>query len=205
MLIETPYTNGDVVSIKLSSGEEMIARLDSENDTNVIVSKPYILIAAQNGMALAPYMFTVTPDTKIKLKINNILLGHHLDDLFENFFIRILRGSGLNGLISLDKETQRDAINLIRPLINFNKKDLIYLSNFIFGSYVVDPSNEDDKFKRVKVRNFLKQLGLEGLDRNKFYLTIKNLKLANENIKFYVKKIKSLESTQKHFNEIINT
>jgi hypothetical protein len=73
MLIETPYTNGDVVSIKLSSGEEMIARLDSENDTNVIVSKPYILIAAQNGMALAPYMFTVTPDTKIKLKINNII------------------------------------------------------------------------------------------------------------------------------------
>ena len=73
MLIETPYTNGDVLSIKLSSGEEMIARLDSENDTNVIVSKPYILIAAQNGMALAPYMFTVTPDTKIKLKINNII------------------------------------------------------------------------------------------------------------------------------------
>ena len=123
-----------------------------------------------------------------KLKVNNILLGHHLDDLFENFFIRILRGSGLNGLVSLDKETQRDAINLIRPLINFNKKDLIYLSNFIFGSYVVDPSNEDDKFKRIKVRNFLKQLGLEGLDRSKFYLTIKNLKLANKNIKFYVKK-----------------
>ena len=123
-----------------------------------------------------------------KLKINSILLGHHLDDLFENFFMRILRGSGLNGLVSLDKETQRDGINLIRPLINFNKKDLIYLSNFIFGSYVLDPSNKDDKFKRVKIRNFLKQLGLEGLDRNKFYLTIKNLKLANENIKFYVKK-----------------
>ena len=140
-----------------------------------------------------------------KLKMNNILLGHHLDDLFENFFMRILRGSGLNGLVSLDKETQRDAINLIRPLINFNKKDLIYLSNFIFGSYVVDPSNEDDKFKRVKVRNFLKQLGLEGLDRNKFYLTIKNLKLANENIKFYVKKNlkKNVTILQKKENVIL--
>ena len=140
-----------------------------------------------------------------KYKIKDILLGHHLDDLFENFFIRILRGSGLNGLISLDKETQRDAINLIRPLINFNKKDLIYLSNFIFGSYVVDPSNEDDKFKRVKVRNFLKQLGLEGLDRNKFYLTIKNLKLANENIKFYVKKNleKNVTILQKKENVIL--
>ena len=140
-----------------------------------------------------------------KSKINNILLGHHLDDLFENFFMRILRGSGLNGLVSLGKETQRDGINLIRPLINFNKKDLIYLSNFIFGSYVVDPSNEDDKFKRVKIRNFLRQLGLEGLDRNKFYLTIKNLKLANENIKFYVKKNleKNVTILQKKENVIL--
>ena len=53
---------------------------------------------------------------------------------------------------------------------------------------VKDPSNEDDKFKRVKIRNFLKQLGLEGLDRKKFFLTIKNLKFANENIEFYTKK-----------------
>ena len=127
-------------------------------------------------------------DRAKKLKIQNVLVGHHLDDLFENFFIRILRGSGLNGLVSLDKETQKKDINLIRPLINFDKKDLIYISNYIFGSYVEDPSNEDDKFKRIKVRNFLKQLALEGLDRKKFLLTIKNLKFANENIKFYVKK-----------------
>jgi len=123
-----------------------------------------------------------------KYRIQNILLGHHLDDLFENFFIRILRGSGLKGLISLDKETQKNKINLIRPLINMDKKDLIYISNYVFGSYIKDPSNEDDKFKRVKVRNFLNQLNLEGLDRKKFFLTIKNLKIANENIKFYSKK-----------------
>jgi tRNA(Ile)-lysidine synthase len=123
-----------------------------------------------------------------KFKIQNILLGHHLDDLFENFFIRILRGSGLNGLVSLDRKTQYKKINLIRPLLNFDKKELIYISNYIFGSYVKDPSNENDKFKRVKVRNLLKQLELEGLDRNKFLLTIKNLKLANDSIKFYTKK-----------------
>jgi len=123
-----------------------------------------------------------------KYRIQNILLGHHLDDLFENFFIRILRGSGLQGLISLDRETQKNQINLIRPLIKIDKKDLIYISNYIFGSYIKDPSNEDDKFKRVKIRNFLEQLSLEGLDRKKFFLTIKNLKLANENVKFYTKK-----------------
>ena len=111
-----------------------------------------------------------------------------MDDLFENFFIRILRGSGLKGLISLDKETNKNQVDLIRPLIEIDKKDLIYLSNFIFGTYIKDPSNENVNFKRVKIRNFLKQLSLEGLDRKKFFLTIKNLKFANDNIEFYTKK-----------------
>ena len=127
-------------------------------------------------------------DRAKKYRIQNILVGHHLDDLFENFFIRILRGSGLQGLISLDRETQKNNINLFRPLINIDKDDLVYISNHVFGSYVQDPSNQNDKFKRVKVRNLLKELSLEGLDRNKFFLTIKNLKFANESIKFYTKK-----------------
>ena len=140
-----------------------------------------------------------------KLKIKNILIGHHLDDLFENFFIRILRGSGLKGLISLGRETQKNDINLMRPLIYIDKNDLVYISNYIFGSYVEDPSNKDDKFKRVKIRNFLNQLSLEGLDRRKFLLTIKNLKIANENIKFYT--IKNLKENvtilQKKENAIL--
>ncbi len=38
------------------------------------------------------------------LKISNLIIGHHVDDLFENFFIRMIRGSGLKGLISLEKK-----------------------------------------------------------------------------------------------------
>ena len=39
-----------------------------------------------------------------KLKINNLILGHHIDDSYENFFIRIVRGSGLRGLVSFGKK-----------------------------------------------------------------------------------------------------
>ena len=63
-----------------------------------------------------------------KLKINNILLGHHKDDLIENFFIRILRGSGLNGMVSFDQRTNLQNINLIRPLLKFSKKNLEYIT-----------------------------------------------------------------------------
>ena len=121
-----------------------------------------------------------------KLKINNILLGHHQDDLIENFFIRILRGSGLNGIISLDKKTNQQNVNLIRPLLKFSKKDLEQITKKVFKNYVEDPSNKNEEFKRVKIRNFIKNLQKEGMDKDKFNLTIKNLKFANESIKYFV-------------------
>ncbi len=123
-----------------------------------------------------------------KLKINYILLGHHNDDLIENFFIRFLRGSGLNGLVSFDEKSENEKINLIRPLLKFSKKDLLHISKKVFETFVVDPSNENDQFKRVKIRNLIKNLQLEGLNKDKFNLTIKNLKSASNSIKFYVDK-----------------
>ena len=78
-----------------------------------------------------------------KNNIKYLLLGHHLNDLFENFLIRIVRGSGLNGLISFSKNTKyRDKnLNIIRPLLNLEKKDLLYISNEVFSFFVKDPSN----------------------------------------------------------------
>ena len=57
-----------------------------------------------------------------KFKINCILLGHHQDDLIENFFIRMIRGSGLKGLISLSKVNKVENKYLLRPLLNQKKK-----------------------------------------------------------------------------------
>ena len=123
-----------------------------------------------------------------KLNINNILLGHHKDDLIENFFIRILRGSGLKGIISFDDKSNHKNINIIRPLIQFSRIDLKYIAKKVFETYIEDPSNKNIEYKRVKIRNFIKNLELEGLDKDKFNLTINNLKFANETIKYFVKK-----------------
>ena len=123
-----------------------------------------------------------------KLNVKTILTGHHIDDLYENFFIRISRGSGLNGLVSFSEKTLRDKINILRPLINFEKKLLNYVTTNVFNYYIEDTSNEDNKFKRVRIRKLIKNLQKDGLDKNKFLLTIKNLKDSNETIKFYVAK-----------------
>jgi hypothetical protein len=72
MLIETPYKNGDTVSLKLSSGEEIVARLEEETATKFVLSKPMVLIMQQQGLGLAPYMFSVNPDTKFNILASTV-------------------------------------------------------------------------------------------------------------------------------------
>jgi len=70
MLIETPYKENDVVSIKLSSGEELVGKLIEEGPEVVTISKPLMLAQTAKGMGLAPYMFTVDPE-KAQLRFNH--------------------------------------------------------------------------------------------------------------------------------------
>jgi len=123
-----------------------------------------------------------------KFRINHILFGHHEDDVYENFFIRLLRGSGLKGIVSLDKRTLINKVNILRPLIQVEKKDLIYISKKVFNNYVEDPSNKDESFTRVRIRNLIKKLEKEGFDKNKFKLSIKKLKSVDQSIQYFCKK-----------------
>ncbi len=72
MSIETPYKNGDTVSLKLSSGEEIVARLESEDDNHYTLRKPMVLIAQEKGLGLAPYMFSVNPDNKFMMRTASV-------------------------------------------------------------------------------------------------------------------------------------
>ena len=123
-----------------------------------------------------------------KNNIKNLLVGHHLDDLFENFLIRIVRGSGLNGLTSFNKKTtyKDPKIDIVRPLLDVGKKDLIYIAIKVFNFFIQDPSNINDEFKRTRIRTLLQSLEKEGLDKKKFILTINNLKDSDKSIKFYL-------------------
>ena len=139
-----------------------------------------------------------------KLKISNLVIGHHLDDLFENFFIRMIRGSGLRGLVSLEKNTKLASIDLIRPLLDFEKKDLEFISKYVFNFFVNDPSNNNTKFQRIKIRNIISEFRNNGLDKNKLFLTLKNLKRSNQAIAFYIEQNKKLNSfLSKNNREII--
>jgi tRNA(Ile)-lysidine synthase len=123
-----------------------------------------------------------------KNNIKYLLIGHHIDDLYENFFIRLLRGSGLKGLTSFGKiaEEKNKNIAILRPLINFEKNELIFITKKVFNFYINDPSNQNSDFQRTRIRNVISKLKKDGYDIKKFNLTIKNLKSSDNTINFYV-------------------
>jgi len=125
-----------------------------------------------------------------KNHISYLLLGHHLDDLYENFFIRLLRGSGLKGLISFAENVvyEKDNILIIRPFLKFEKYELIYVSRKVFQFFIDDPSNKKLIYQRNRIRNLISNFKKEGFDSHKLNLTIKNLKVSNDTINFYVQK-----------------
>lgn len=102
-----------------------------------------------------------------------IATAHHRDDRAETLLLRLLRGAGAHGLavlpprapLELDVERQHAAepIELIRPLLRARRADVLaHLERHdVPASH--DPSNENSRFLRVRVRRELLPL-LEELD-----------------------------------------
>ena len=125
----------------------------------------------------------------LKKKINYLLVAHHSDDQIENFFIRLFRGSGLKGLSSMSEKTEYSGkLKIIRPFLNAKKIDLKYVTLNYFKDYIKDPSNENNKYLRVRVRKYRKRMESEGLDTSKILKTVKNLTSANKALNFYKNK-----------------
>lgn len=74
MLISKGVTEGEVVTIKTTAGEEIIAKLVENNDKEVTVSKPLALTAGAKGIALVPFLFTTDPDAQVSISKQTIMV-----------------------------------------------------------------------------------------------------------------------------------
>ena len=133
--------------------------------------------------------YSLLADYCLKKKIKYIVVGHHMDDQIENFFIRLFRGSGLKGLSSMvESFDYNKKLKIIRPFLRFKKKDLENITLNYFKNYINDPSNENEKYLRVRVRKYRKIMEKEGFDTNKIINTVNNLISANKALNFYKNK-----------------
>ena len=93
----------------------------------------------------------------ISNKIFYIFLGHHFEDNLETFILRKAAGSNIEGLNAMQYKSVYKNIQFIRPLINFSKKNILKYISYKNLEFINDPSNKDEKYSRIIIRNFLKQ------------------------------------------------
>lgn len=76
MIIQKGYQANDVISFKLTSGEEMIARYVEENDSTFYVTKPVNLVPTPQGsLGMVPAMFSAELNTaKVSLQKSAVAL-----------------------------------------------------------------------------------------------------------------------------------
>ena len=79
-------------------------------------------------------------------------------------------------------------LKIIRPFLGIGKQDLKSVTKFYFKSYIKDPSNENEKFLRTRIRKYREGLLQEGLDTKKISKTVTNLMIAKNALDFYKKK-----------------
>lgn len=70
----TTYTEGEVLSIKLVSGEEILGRFKSQDIATLKLDRPLMLGMTAQGVALAPFMATVDPDATIPFPKDKIIV-----------------------------------------------------------------------------------------------------------------------------------
>lgn len=107
--------------------------------------------------------------------IHHLLLAHHQDDQAETFLFRLCKGSGLDGLAAMKHETGGD-VKLIRPFLDVPKAVLLETCAVKGLPFVRDPSNRNDRFARVRLRQVMELLAREGLSAKR--LTVTAMRLA---------------------------
>lgn len=74
MLITTPMALNDVVTVKMVGGDEVVGKLTDERTDNYIeLSKPLMVMMAQQGFGLVPYVLTAGPDATVQLDRKHVV------------------------------------------------------------------------------------------------------------------------------------
>ena len=118
--------------------------------------------------------------------ISNLLVAHNKEDQAENVLIRLLRGSGVDGLCGMKVKTNINNINIIRPLLDIKKETLKEFLVNIDQEWIEDPSNQDEKYLRTNIRNFISQAEDKELLVDRLVKTANNMQRSRSYIEYKI-------------------
>ena len=96
MIIDKGVTVGEVITLKLTRGEELVAKLVEETATYYKLAKIQVIGMGPKGPGLMPYLFTVNPDKDVKLLKTTVTVAEATDESFAKQFLQSTTGIALS-------------------------------------------------------------------------------------------------------------
>jgi tRNA(Ile)-lysidine synthase len=109
----------------------------------------------------------------------HVLTAHTQDDQAETLLMRMSRGSGIAGLAAMARQSERDGVVLVRPLLDVPKARLLATLKRAKIGFADDPTNRDLSFARPRLRALAPALAAEGFDARNLARLASRLERAN--------------------------
>ena len=88
-----------------------------------------------------------------------IITAHHAGDQAETVAMRLMHQSGLHGLRGFSRETLHAGMRVTRPFHDVAPAVLRQILDMAGTPFIEDPSNDDRRFERVRIRQMLATAG----------------------------------------------
>lgn len=137
------------------------ARLGLPHKTLIWAKGPDARTASGNLSALArDARRQLISDWARANRLGAVLLGHTLDDQAETVLLRLMRGSGADGLAGMAEASTLGGMLWLRPLLGIRREPLREMLRAEGIGWSDDPSNDDPAYDRIKVRKVIAELDL---------------------------------------------
>lgn len=112
--------------------------------------------------------------------LDALVTAHHLDDQAETLLMRLGRGSGLDGLAGIPERGHWAGLAVLRPFLDVPKARLAATLRALGEDWIEDPSNEDERFERVRLRRAMDELQSLGIGAQALARSARRLRRARE-------------------------
>jgi tRNA(Ile)-lysidine synthase len=135
-------------------------------------------------------------------KIEHLFVAHNYDDQAETVMLRILRGSGFDGIAGINSISKIHKTNIVRPLLEFRKSQIIEFLKNNNIPWFDDSSNTNNKFDRIKVRKLLQKFDQDNNIIGRLNLLAKNAARTKDFLASHVNEVFRKHCTHSDFNYI---
>lgn len=158
-------------------------------------------------LAARELRYEIINKTLIEIEYNKIATGHNLDDNVETLIFRLIRGTSTKGLKGIPIKRG----NIIRPILHFEKTEIIKFLNEKNIEYVNDYTNLENDYTRNYIRNkifpMFSNINLNFKVKINELIEEMNYNKINKNKRLLIEKLeeKKVELTREKINNIYNS